>query len=174
MNLKEQKELQELLRTDPRFFFEQEFFSKMYLESPNKTMQTLLDLREDCGVCILMRNLYEKSGIEFPYVEEQFRMTLKRHEDHGINTINILMPPTEKDYHSKNIILLRTDILNRMPMYVRAFNPFCELYKAEYLASFPNDIHRKFGSFALDEERSAVDYYKSYIEEGTPDITLEF
>jgi len=112
--------------------------------------------------------------MEFPYFEEQFRMTFNNHEDYGISTVNILMPPTEKDYHSKNIILLRTAIKGRMPMYVRCFNPFCELYKAEYMASFPDDINRKFGSYALDEEKSAVDYYKSYIEEDTPDITLEF
>ncbi len=174
MSLKEQQELQELLKQDPRFFFEQEFFCKMYLDNPEKTIQTLIDLREAGGVFILMRNLYEKTGMSFPYFEEQFSMTFRDHAEYGISTVNILMPPTEKDYHSKNIILLRTTIKGRMPMYVRAFNPFCELYKAEYMASFSNGDHRKFGSFALDEERSAVDYYKSYIEEDTPDITLEF
>ena len=174
MSSKEQQELKDLLKTDPRFFFEQEFFCKMYLDNPDKTIKTLIDLREAGGVYILMRNLYEKTGMEFPYFEEQFRMTFNNHKDYGISTVNILMPPTEKDYHSKNIILLRTTIKGRMPMYVRCFNPFCELYKAEYLASFSNGVYRKFGSFALDEERSAVDYYKSYIEEDTPDITLEF
>ncbi len=174
MSLKEEQEMQELLGKDPRFFFEQEFFCNMYLSNADNTISTLLELRDNGGAYLFMKKMYEKSGHEFPYFEEQFRMTFKNHDEFGISTVNILMPPTERDYHSKNIILLRTTIKDRMPMYVRAFNPFCELYKAEYLASFPNGEHRKFGSFALDPELSAVDYYKSYIEENSPDITLEF
>ena len=52
MSLKEQQELQELVKQDPRFFFEQEFFCKMYLDNPDKTIKTLIDLRDAGGVFV--------------------------------------------------------------------------------------------------------------------------